>query len=192
MRTFEQRGMIVRRQGVGTYVTSPPQVIETGLEVLQSLEALAERSGLKVEMGDLEIKERTPDGEERRMLKVAEGATIVEVARVILAKGRPVAYLVDCVPEGMLPGEIQEGAFSGSVLDAFLRWGETELAFSRTEITAVAADPEVARHLRIQRGDVLLEFEAYLYTRDGRAVDHSCSFFLPGVFRFHILRRVGP
>jgi DNA-binding GntR family transcriptional regulator len=34
MRIFERRGMIVRRQGVGTYVTQLPHVIDTGIETL--------------------------------------------------------------------------------------------------------------------------------------------------------------
>jgi GntR family transcriptional regulator len=49
----------------------------------------------------------------------------------------------------------------------------------------------VARKLGIQRGDVLLRFIAYLYTSAGRVVDYSFSDFLPGYFRFHVVRRVG-
>jgi GntR family transcriptional regulator len=50
---------------------------------------------------------------------------------------------------------------------------------------------EVARALQIQRGDVLLRFEAFLYDISGRVVDYSFSYFLPGVFRFHVVRKVG-
>ncbi len=62
---------------------------------------------------------------------------------------------------------------------------------SRTEITAVSAPGEIARSLSIQRGDVLLRMEAYLYAKDGQAIVHSLSYFLPGTFRFHVVRRVG-
>ena len=59
-----------------------------------------------------------------------------------------------------------------------------------TEIQAVAAPAEIARALEIQRGDVLLKFIANLYTQHGRVVDYSISYFLPGYFRFHVVRRV--
>ena len=36
MRSFEGKGMIRRRQGVGTFVAAKVPVIETGLEVLES------------------------------------------------------------------------------------------------------------------------------------------------------------
>ena len=43
MRTFETQGLLRRRQGVGTFVVRPSQVIESGLEVLESIERLSAR-----------------------------------------------------------------------------------------------------------------------------------------------------
>src|SRR5512143_2812274 len=57
MRSFEGQGLIRRRQGVGTFVVPHKQVIESGLEELQSIETLAGKIGLKVEMGALHIEE---------------------------------------------------------------------------------------------------------------------------------------
>jgi GntR family transcriptional regulator len=47
MRTFETQGMIRRKQGAGTYVTHPSYIIESGLEVLESIETLADRIGYR-------------------------------------------------------------------------------------------------------------------------------------------------
>ncbi|MEM5774221.1 MAG: GntR family transcriptional regulator, partial [Anaerolineaceae bacterium] len=41
MRDFESQGLILRRQGIGTFVVSHPQIMESGLEVLESIETLA-------------------------------------------------------------------------------------------------------------------------------------------------------
>ncbi|HET7009498.1 MAG TPA: GntR family transcriptional regulator [Anaerolineales bacterium] len=191
MRTFEEQGLIVRRQGVGTIVTRPPRALDAGLEVLESLETLAARTGLSVEMGELRVEERMPTVDEAGLLELSGDSKVVEVARVILAGGRPVAYLIDVVPRTVLPDEVLTRGFRGSVLDLLLRRGDPELDVSRTEIAATSATADVARALRIQRGDVLLRLEAYLYTRDGRAIDHSWSYFLPGSIRLHVVRRVG-
>ena len=51
MRTFETQGLIYRHQGSGTFVIHPSQVIDTGLEVLESIETLSKRIGLEVSMG---------------------------------------------------------------------------------------------------------------------------------------------
>ena len=191
MRSFEERGLVVRRQGIGTYVTEAPQVIDTGLEVLESIETLARRMGLSATMGAHQVRRRAPEAEEARALNLGQGGELVEVSRVMLAEGRPVAHLVDAFSPSILPDGAFENGFTGSVLDLLLRRGEPALDSSRTEITAVSATGEIARSLRIQRGDVLLRMEAYLFTKDNQAVVHSLSTFLPGTFRFHVVRRVG-
>jgi GntR family transcriptional regulator len=50
MRAFEGQGLIRRKQGVGTFVVGQAPVIETGLEVLESIESMSERIHLKVSM----------------------------------------------------------------------------------------------------------------------------------------------
>src|SRR4030042_3461194 len=56
MRTFETQGLIYRHQGSGTFVIHPSQTIDTGLEVLESIETLSKRIGLPVAMGELDIE----------------------------------------------------------------------------------------------------------------------------------------
>jgi len=102
-----------------------------------------------------------------------------------------VAYLVDTLPEDILsPQELRQG-FTGSVLDLLLRRGSLQLSRSVAEIGAEAASGEVARALEIQRGDVLLLFTARLFTIEDRPIDYSMSHFLPGYFRFQVVRKVG-
>jgi GntR family transcriptional regulator len=190
MRSFEGQGLIRRRQGIGTFVVGHPQVIDSGLEVLESIEKLAKRIQLEVSMGALHISQEKASDVQAEALQIEEGAQLVQVARVILADKRPVAYLVDLLPEDIvLPEDLQVG-FTGSVLDFILEQGNLPLQSSRAEIQAVGASPEIARSLEIQRGDVLLMFTSQLFTSEGRVVDYSLSYFLPGYFRFHVVRRV--
>ncbi len=152
---------------------------------------LAERIGLKVAVQDLKLENRLATEDEANALHVSSDTKVVHLARVIYAGDRAVAYLIDIVPENILdPGELDEN-FSGSVLDIFIRRGSPALIRSKCDINAVTATPDVARPLGIQRGDVLLCFEAFLYDTAGNVVDYSFSYFLPGVFRFHVVRKVG-
>ena len=80
--------------------------------------------------------------------------------------------------------------FHGSVLDFLLGRGDS-LASSRANVSAIGATADVAKALEIQRGDVLLHFYSQLFDGDGRVVDYSLSYFIPGYFHFHIVRRVG-
>lgn len=190
MRTFETEGLIRRQQGVGTFVIHPSKVIDTGIEVLESIEGIARRLGLSVSMGELKIDHREANENEREALYLKPGVEVVALARTILVENRAVAYLVDVLPVDVLSPEELNGGFSGSVLDLLLHKGTPHLANSRCDIQAVAANHFIARLLGIQRGDVLLKFVASLLTTTGQVVDYSESYFLPGPFRFHVMRRI--
>jgi len=191
MRAFEGQGLIRRRQGVGTFVVGKVPVIESGLEVLESIETLAQRINLPVNMGELQVQQVPADEEYAANMQVSPGTPLTRVSRVIYTDSRPIAFLVDTLPADVLSEAELESGFTGSVLDLLLRRGEPELVQSRTDIRATGATQEVARALQIQRDDVLLHFVARLYSAAGSVVDYSVSYFLPGYFRFHVVRKVG-
>jgi GntR family transcriptional regulator len=190
MRTFETQGLIRRRQGSGTFVVGKVQALESGLEVLESLETMANRLNLEITASNLSIEPATADNDIARNLDLAVGAPLLRVRRVIRADDRPVAYLVDILPENVLRMDDLPADFRGSVLDFLLGRGDS-LKSSRANISALGATAEVAKVLEIQRGDVLLHFYAQLFDGGGKVVDYSLSYFIPGYFHFHVVRRVG-
>lgn len=189
MRSFETQGLIRRRQGSGTFVVGKTQVMESGLEVLESLESIAKRLGLKVSVSDLSIEAAVADEELAKMLNVPLGENLTRVRRVVQTDERPVAYLVDILPATILGSKDLPADFHGSVLDFLLGRGDA-LKTSRANVSAIGATPEVAKALEIQRGDVLLHFYSQLFDERGKVVDYSLSYSIPGYFHFHIVRRV--
>ena len=190
MRTFETQGLIRRRQGIGTFVMPQVRVIESGLEVLESIERQANRIGLAVTMGELDISETIAEQEIAEKLQVEEDTRLTRISRVICADHRPVAYLIDILTPGLITEDELHSGFKGSVLDFLLERGTPALSKSFTDVQAVAAEPHIARKMQLQRGDVLLLFTARLYSNAGEIVDYSLSYFLPGYFRFHVVRNV--
>jgi GntR family transcriptional regulator len=191
MRTFESQGLLRRRQGLGTFVVGPTRVIESGLEVLESIETQAEKLGLDVSMGELEIIHLAASSKQAEKLNLQVDDPLIEVRRVIRMDGSPVAYLVDLLPDQLLSPENLDSCFTGSVLDLLIHLGEPELSISKTEISAIHAPTDVAKALEIQRGDTLLLLFGLLYDKNGDPVDLSHSYFLPGYFRLHIIRKIG-
>ena len=190
MRTFETQGLIRRRQGSGTYVVGKFQVIEAGLEVLESIETMARRMNLEVSVSDLRIEQVQADKIVADGLCVEEGTPSICVRRVMRAESRPVAYLVDSLPLDILNLDDLTSEFRGSVLDYMIGSG-VNLQVSRAAISATNAVADVAKALEIQRDDVLLRFISQLYDGTGRVVDYSVSYFIHGYFHFHVNRRIG-
>jgi len=190
MRTFETQGLIRRRQGAGTFVVGKVPVMDAGLEVLESLETMARRMNLAITVSDLNLEQIDANEDHAAELGVVVGNCLTRIRRVMRADTRPVAYLIDTLPEDVLRLQDLPEGFNGSVLDFLLERGN-DLRISRAAITATNATAEVAKALEIQRGDVLLQFISQLYTSDGKIVDHTVSYFIPGYFNFHVVRRIG-
>jgi GntR family transcriptional regulator len=190
MRTFEAQGLINRRQGAGTFVVGRVSVMDAGLEVLESIETMADRLGLQISVSDLQVESIPSDKELAQVLGVAASAKLTRVRRVMRADHRPVAYLVDTLPEEVLKPSQLPASFKGSVLDFLLERGD-RLTSSRAAVSAINATAEVAKHLEIQRGDVLLQLVSQLHGVSGKVIDYSFSYFIPGYFHFHVNRRVG-
>lgn len=192
MRIFVERGVLVRRHGVGTFVASRIPILESGLEVLESIGSITEQLGLETEMAHLEVVERQASPIETAGLEYPKNSAIdvLVVNRVIAVEGEPVADLRDIVPLVYLQKEDLGADFRGSVLDLFLNRGTPMLSTSRTEIMAVSATEKFAKRLQVPRGSALLKMAAQLYTYDEKVIDYSVSYFVPGYFKFHVMRKV--
>ncbi|NTW12658.1 MAG: GntR family transcriptional regulator [Anaerolineales bacterium] len=189
MRTFETQGVIRRRQGSGTYVVGKVPVIDAGLEVLESLDTMARRMNLAVTVGDMHVEQAEADKETADGLGVPEKTRVTRIRRVMCADGRPVAYLLDTLPAVLLKPEELSAQFGGSILDFMLGRGDP-LTVSRAAISATNATAEVAKALEIQRGDVLLQIVSQVYADGGKIVDYTVSYFIPGYFNFHVVRKI--
>ncbi|MGC8634519.1 MAG: GntR family transcriptional regulator [Candidatus Limnocylindrales bacterium] len=187
---LEHGGLIVRRHGIGTFVAPRQPVVETGLEELESIETLARKTGVEIHMGDSDIRERPATAEEAAALAIAAGSPVLAVQRVMMSQERAIAFLVDVLPTEFLTVQELGGTFHGSVLDFMLQRGVPPLQHSYTELSAEAAGAGLARRLGLRAGAPLLRFVAQLYGAHGRVVDYSISYFRPGQFRFHVIRRV--
>jgi GntR family transcriptional regulator len=165
-------------------------VLDAGLEVLESIEQMARRGGLHVDMGKVAISERPTTEVEAAGLGLAVAEPAICVERVILAEGTPVAHLTDVLPERFLRREDLGPGFHGSVLDTLLARGWPALSHSRTELLSEAAKPDLAHALHVAHGAPLMKLEAQLFATDGQIVDYSTSYFVSGSFRFHVVRRV--
>jgi len=192
LRTFVERGILVRRQGVGTFVASRIPTLEAGLEVLESLDRMAQRLKLTTEVAHLKTDERWATPAELLGLGLSEtqAMEVLVVDRVITVENEPVADLHDVVPLTYLRQTDLEGTFNGSVLELLLNRGDLMLSTSRTEILAEEAEGHHAARLNVKRGAALLKLTARLYTYDDKVVDYSISYFVPGHYKFHVIRKV--
>lgn len=191
MRTFEERDLITRRQGVGTFVNQPPPLlIESGLETLESVDTLVRRRGMSIQTKDLQIEEKAAPPDLAASLELDTGTPLTVVTRSKVAAGRPVAYMLDALPASVVSVQDMRAGFQGSVLDYLLTREDLALTHVRADILPVRADQHHADRLNLEPGTVLLLLEETLYTTAGEIIGFSRNYFVPEFFKFHVVRRV--
>lgn len=188
--SFEDRGLITRRQGVGTFVNASPLVIESGLETLVSLDSLAHDKGLECITRDLVIEEQPANEEIATRLSVPQGAPVIVVSRTKVTDGKPVAYMYDVLPESIAGLEEVRANFKGSVLDFLLERRSPSLSYAWANIILLKAGNLLAEKLRVKPTSILLLLEEFLYSTADVIVEYSRNYFVPDFFSFHVIRRI--
>ncbi len=191
MRTFETQGLIRRRQGAGTFVVGQAPVLESGLEVLESIPTMAKRMGMTVKVKALRVQTVSANEKQAEKLGVPLKTSLTRVSRVICTSERSAAYLIDILPADFLSVDEFPKNFKGSVLDFMLERGDLPTV-ARVGVNATSAKAEVAKALEIQRGDVLMRISSRIYLASEEVVDYSLGYFLPGYFNFHVLAHIQP
>ena len=190
LRNLERKRIITRRQGVGTFYNGPGVLIDSGLETLVSIDALALRQGLTCSTADLKISGEPAPPEFAAPLGLDPGAAVTVIRRTKVAAGQSIAYMVDVLPQAIAtPAQVRQG-FQGSVLDFLVARQDPPPTHATANIVPLAAGKELGQHLHVAPATVLLLLEETVYSHDNAAIGYSCNYFVPQYFQFHLVRRI--
>ncbi len=186
---LEKDGLIVRKQGVGTFVAPRPAQISGGLERLASFRSVAELSGAKVETVARTVALVQADAEVAAALGVAEGSELVQLQIVEAIEGCRIAYLVGWIGREWVDLE-RLAADDGSLLEYLSRRDDIPLSYSRSAIYAIEADRTLADRLGVPEGKAILHLAETVYTDADVPVVFFKNYFVTDCYNFKIVRRV--
>lgn len=189
LQTFAERGMIISKHGVGTFVANNKTQIESGLEVLESIDSMAERYGYKISMSDLTIQQQVADAVLSEQLDIHVGDPIFVVTRTRGKDGLILAYMNDVIPASLIDPEEFQKKFSGSVLDYLRSRYPIQPFWAQTNLYSLQATTDLAKKMKVPHGTALLLFEEKLFSGDNHVINFSRNYFLTSHFLFHIIRR---
>jgi GntR family transcriptional regulator len=187
---LEVDGLLVRRQGVGTYVAAAHSAqVRGGLERLRSFRELARMAGRRVDTAERQIQRVAAGEHESLALRLEAGAELVRVQVVEAIEGCRMAYLDSYVSPGFVDLPALTAA-EGSLLDYLVNETEVPLAYTRSQVFAIDADEALAAHLQTSIGRSLLYLAETMYTEKGEPVTLSLNYFVTDCFSFTINRRI--
>jgi DNA-binding GntR family transcriptional regulator len=189
LRSLQEAGLVSIRHGVGSRVLPRSHAMTHGLDRLSSLETFAVEAGQLVETTQLEWEEVQAREDLAQRFAVPVGHPLLAIRRVKVIGGSAVGWMLDYIPEGVLPFDVVRQQFEGSILDVLLSHPEAGIEYADAEIKPISLPADIARRLDVKRGSAALFVEAVASTADGHPVELAQAWLLPEHFRFSVRRR---
>jgi DNA-binding GntR family transcriptional regulator len=182
MQYLVDRGLLVRKRGIGTQVVRAK--VKRPVELSSLWDDLAS-SGQQPTTTVLANTAGQATGEVARALGVAEGAPVTALERLRFARGEPLARLRNYLPPSLVPGLADE-ALQRQGLYQLLRSSGVTLHAAAQTIGARAATLAEARLLDEAKGAPLLTMERTTYDDQGRAVEYGTHIYRASRYSFEL------
>jgi len=191
MRTLEEQHLIVRKRGLGTYVSE--RSILKDLSINFGITEMIRQAGMLPGADSISLKREKASASIAKALHLDESEMVMIIARVRTADQRPVVWSQDIIPEKILGDHSIETPFLET--HSLYQYLETHLqihiSHGAAQIRPVAATAEIAEKLNIHKGAPLLRFDQTDYDTNERPMLHSIEHHFPDAFVFIVNRR-GP
>lgn len=179
MQHLVDRGLIVRRRGIGTRVVASH--VRRRVQ-LSSLYADLDRAGQRPSTAVLSLRQVDGPSDVRAALAVAQDEQIWEVVRIRSANDRPIAHLTNyLIATGLelTAGQLQSGSLYGVMAKAGL-----DIHSGVQTIGARNASAEEAKLLAAKRGEAMLTVERTVFDDSGRALELGRHLYVANRYAF--------
>jgi GntR family transcriptional regulator len=147
-------GIIVRQQGLGTFVREKP--IAQELPRLLSWSAQMRQMGFKPSSASCEIELIEPSKEYALLLNLLAGERVVRIRRLRYANDEPVCIMTNYIPEAIVPGLVDQGLVDDSLYATLSKFG-IKAVRAEDRVEARAASEWEASQLQISKWMPLLQ-----------------------------------
>jgi DNA-binding GntR family transcriptional regulator len=170
-------GLILRKQGDGTYVNESIQDVNAHLGGLTDFVRLIESSGHAPSIRALSTEPRPATEEEARALGLAQAEEVVSLRRLLFAGDDPVILANNVFATALLMGPGQDFNAELPIQKLMRRYCRQEIAYAVVDIRATLAGDDVAPHLRRTPESPLLKITSTLYNNSNKALVYGVSYY---------------
>jgi GntR family transcriptional regulator len=178
---LESQGLLVRRQGDGTYVAEP--VIERQAGKLISFTYGMQRRGLKPGAKVVLFTQHPVDAEIANRLRVRESALVYDVHRVRLINDEPVLLERYIIPVSRFPN-LEKHDLSRSMYEVMEKEYGVQVQQARQSLEPVVAGKYEAGLLGIKKGAPLMLERRISFDKEDRPVEYGNDLYRGDRFRF--------
>lgn len=181
MQELVDKGLLVRRRGIGTQVVHGQ--VTRNVDLTSLYEDLS-RSDQAPTTRVIRYEHGVADERLAQTLAVSVGAPVLHIRRLRLADGVPLAVLDNTLPESFT--DITESDLAEVGLYQLLRARGVAIRVAKQRIGARSASSEESELLNLPKHGALLTMERTAFDNSGRAVEFGSHCYSPDLYSFEI------
>jgi GntR family transcriptional regulator len=188
---LEAEGLILRKQGDGTYVNMRIRDVNTHLGGLWEFSRLIEKSGYKTTIEPLFVGRRGATEHEASALAILVGESVLALKRLFHADQQPVILASNVIPNKYLDQDTEKYNGSYNIRQFLETYSHQKIAYAISDVSATQLDGEIAKILAKEPGYPLLKIQITFYDTNNQPLVYGNSYYDDSVLRLRQVQAWG-
>jgi GntR family transcriptional regulator len=181
-------GLIIRRQGDGTYVNPRVQEVSAHSGNLWDLAQLIESNGFKPTIQSLSIERRPANEKESLALALEAGDDLLFLRRLFIADQQPVILANNVIPFSLLREPMDNIDGQLHIREILHKYCHQKIAFAITEIRSAVIGSEAYGILEGKAGRAMLELQVSFFGRNNLPLALGVNYFDDSVLKLSLVQ----
>lgn len=191
LRGLEQEGLIIRRQGVGSFVSPHATRINGNLSALESFIDTIQQSGHVARVETIDVQVRQAGKGVHSHLRLEPDDDVWQVRNIYYADDVPAIYTQALIPVSVVPvtADVARSLRNMPVRVFLSSHSKIQVESAVLNVEARKADDVVAGAMDLRRGDALLVLSGTALDTAGAPAYFMSAHINTNVYQFTVLRR---
>ena len=189
MRVLEEEGVVIRKQGVGTFISNSKLSIRSTLDINEGVTEMIIGKSMIPGSKLTEIKTFKANKKLAEKLQISPDEPLFMISRVRTANKIPIAYTIDYLPQSLISENLPENFIQGSLYKYMEEKLNILVSNSLLFIEPIALPKSVAVALNVKTGTLALLLKQTDSDTNNRRVLYSEEYFIYNRFEFVVYRR---
>jgi len=181
-------GLILRKQGDGTYVNIKVREINAHQGYLWEFVRIIETNGYKPTIKSLAVEKKTATEEEAVALAIEPGDELLSLTRLFFADEQPVILARNVIPSVYLREPVQQIDGQLHINEILKRYCHQNIAFAITDIHSVLVDEAVNHLLGKKAGQTVLSLKVAFYSKQNLPLALGTNYLDDEVLRLSLVQ----
>lgn len=186
---LENEGIVIRKQGAGTFVNQPGLQVRSRLDEIWSYHAALRAHGYEPSTLVLDASVSKVKAQQIGELNLSPTDKLLIVKKLFLEDERPVILAVNLIPLRLISKPYTDEDLIEPIFEFLAEFGGQHLSYFLSEIVPLVGNGEISTHLGIPPGTPLISLEEVGYSEENEPILKAYSYFRDDLLRLGLIRR---